>query len=135
MRTIEFPYTPYKGIFVPAIPLQLKGGGQWFDLWAFVDSGATYSIFKSKEALSMNIDLSNAVQRYIVVGDGGFIPASFVELPIRIGEVDLLVEVGFSEKLGIGFNLLGRKNIFEKFMVCFSDKRKIISFHLDENSR
>jgi len=135
MRSLEFPYTLYKGTYIPVIPVQLLHLGQWHEKWAFVDSGATYSIFNAKEALGMDIDLSSSVQRYIVVGDGGFIPASFVELPIRIGEVDLLVEVGFSEKLGIGFNLIGRKGIFEKFRVCFSDKRKIISFNLDENSR
>jgi hypothetical protein len=61
MRTLEFSYTPYKEIFIPTIPLQLKNGEQWFELWAFVDSGATYSIFSAKEAFSMNIDLSNSV--------------------------------------------------------------------------
>jgi hypothetical protein len=53
---------------------------------------------------------------------------------MRIGDVELFVEVGFSEKLGIGFNLLGRKDVFEKFRVCFSDSKKILSFHWDENN-
>ncbi len=42
MRLVEFPYTLYKGLQVPIIPLQLQNGGKWFELWAFVDSGATF---------------------------------------------------------------------------------------------
>jgi len=36
--------------------------------------------------------------------------------------------IGFSERLGVGFNLLGRKGIFEHFKVCFSDKERRITF-------
>jgi len=132
MRSIEFPYTLYKGIYIPVIPVQLLHLGRWHKKWAFVDSGATYSIFSAKEALSMDIDFSASTQRYVIVGDGGFIPASFVKLPVRIGDVELIAEVGFSEKLGIGFNLLGRKDVFDRFRVCFSDATKIVSFHWDE---
>ncbi len=76
----------------------------------------------------MGLDLSQALQRMIVVGDGSFIPASFVKLPMRIGELDLEAEVGFSEKPGVGFNLLGRKDVFNTFRVCFSDDKKLVSF-------
>ncbi len=129
MRLVEFPYTLYKDLQVPIIPLQLQNGGEWFELWAFVDSGATFSIFAAREATGMGLDLSQALQRMIVVGDGSFIPASFVKLPMRIGEFELEAEVGFSEKLGVGFNLLGRKDIFNAFRVCFSDDKKVVSFH------
>ena len=64
----------------------------------------------------------------IVVGDGSFIPASFVVLPMHIGEVEMKVEVGFSDKLGVGFDLLGRRDVFNVFRVCFSDEERIISF-------
>ncbi len=131
MRVIEFPYTLYKGLSVPIIPVQLQNRGDWFELWAFVDSGATFSIFAAREALDMGLDLSQAMRRMIIVGDGSFIPVLFVKLPMRIGEIELNVEVGFSEKLGVGFNLLGRKDVFNAFRVCFSDEKKIISFHQD----
>jgi hypothetical protein len=67
--------------------------------------------------------------RMIVVGDGSFIPASFLKLPMRIGELELEAEVGFSEKLGVGFNLLGRKDVFNAFRVCFSDAKNVVSFY------
>lgn len=135
MRSIEYPYTLYKRTYLPVIPVQLQHLGNWYRKWAFVDSGATYSIFAAVEAASMGLDLSHATQRHVVVGDGGFIPASFVKMPTRIGEVELQIEIGFSERLGIGFNLLGRKDVFERFRVCFSDKERVVSFHLDESNK
>ena len=131
MRVIEFPYSLYKDVPVPIVPLQLQSNGEWFELWGFVDSGATFSVFAAREAAGMGLDLSQAFQRMIVVGDGSFIPVSFVKLPMRIGETELAVEVGFSEKLGVGFNLLGRKDVFKAFRVCFSDAKQVVAFHQD----
>ncbi len=77
----------------------------------------------------MGLNLRGALQRYVIVGDGGYIPASFIKIPVQIGDVEINTEIGFSENLGIGFNLLGRKDVFEKFHVCFDDTKKIVSFH------
>jgi len=98
-------------------------------VWAYVDSGATYSIFAKHVATGIGIDLGNAVQRFIIVGDGSFIPASFVKLAMRISDFELEGEIGFSDRLGIGFNLLGRKDVFENFRICFDDSKKVVSFH------
>ncbi len=130
MRSIEFPYIVVKGSYIPSIPVFFLSDNKWKKRWAYVDSGATYSLFDLKEAEGLNVDLSHAPQRFIVVGDGGMIRASFVKLPIRIGDVEFQAEIGFSEKLRIGVNLLGRKDIFEKFQVCFSDVTKVVSFTL-----
>ncbi|MBI3193149.1 MAG: retropepsin-like domain-containing protein [Ignavibacteriae bacterium] len=129
MRSIKFDYSYYKGTHVPIIPIEIKQKNTWFRLWAFVDSGATYSLFSIEEAHTLGLDLHDAHKRYIVVGDGSFIPALFVKIKMRIGYIEHNVEVGFSDKLGIGFNLLGRKDVFEQFKVCLSDKEKVVSFH------
>jgi len=49
-------------------------------------------------------------------------------LSIKIGFTNLKATIGFSDKLGIGFNLLGRRDIFSRFDVTFSDKKRIITF-------
>lgn len=131
MRSIDFSYSFHKDIYIPIIPIQIKFRNEWFKNWAFVDSGATYSLFNEGFALDMGLDLSKSLQRYIVVGDGGYIPASFVKMPLKIEDVELLAEIGFSPKLGVGFNLLGRKDVFEKFRVCFSDAEKKINFYYE----
>ena len=35
-------------------------------------------------------------------------------------------EIGFSRQLGIGFNIIGRKDIFERFVICFDESNKIV---------
>jgi hypothetical protein len=50
-----------------------------------------------------------------VVADGSFIPAKIVKVPIEIGGRRKIAEIAFSDRLNIGFNLLGRKDIFEAF--------------------
>ena len=129
MYSIEFDYVLHKGYFAPMIPLKLKGKFNWFEAWAFVDSGATYSIFHPKELTGTGLVYPYGEMRMVVVGDGSFIPVYFIKLPMKIGEVEFIAEVGFSEKLGVGFNLLGRKDVFENFEVCFDDTKKRVVFH------
>jgi len=62
------------------------------------------------------------------VGDGSFIPVYLHELQIQIGTEQLTAKVGFSEKLGVGFNLLGRAGIFERFKICFQESQRILTF-------
>jgi len=114
------------------IPIALESRERWFERWVFVNSGATYSVFHPKEITGTGINYLAGERRMIVVGDGGFIDAYFLKLPIRINGHEITAEIGFSERLGVGFNLLGRKDVFDRFRVCFSDARRIISFELNE---
>jgi hypothetical protein len=99
-----------------------------------VDSGAAYSVFGAEDGIAIGLDLTKGLRRYVVVGDGGLLSAAFFRLSELIGDVEFQAEIGFAEKLGIGFNLLGRKDVFEKFQVCFSDANRVLSFHYDEAS-
>jgi predicted aspartyl protease len=82
---------------------------------AYLDSGAFYSIFKIGLAAQLGLDLSRAKERMFVVADGSFIPAKIVKVPVEIGARRKIAEIAFSDRLNIGFNLLGRKDIFEAF--------------------
>jgi hypothetical protein len=95
---------------------------------AYVDSGAFYSIFSSNVAIGLGLAYKKVPSSPVIVGDGNTIPVYFHRLPIKIGFVNLKATIGFSDKLGIGFNLLGRKDIFSRFDVTFSDKKRIITF-------
>ncbi len=65
---------------------------------------------------------------YSVVGDGSLIPVYTHRLPIRIGSVELTAAIGLSPRLGIGFNLLGRQDVFTHFDVTFSDAKTQVTF-------
>jgi len=126
---IEFTYTKYRDVMAPMIPIKMKGQDRWFEFWAFVDSGATYSIFASKEAEDLGIDLKQDKKTMVVVGDGNHIPVYLFQIPVSIGEIEFTAEVGFSDRLGVGFNLLGRRDFFDIFKVCFSDREEKVTFH------
>ena len=64
----------------------------------------------------------------IVVGDGSFIPTYFHDLSIQIDKWRVTAPIGFSERLGVGFNILGRKGIFDQFQVCFNDHIRKVTF-------
>jgi predicted aspartyl protease len=127
-HSIEIGYSSYKGIKVPIIPVKIEGKDGWKKIWVFVDSGATYSILNKNEAERLNIEWKSGNMIMAVVGDGDSIPVYLHSLKLQIEDYEIIAQIGFSERLGIEFNLLGRKDIFELFKVCFDDRNKVISF-------
>ena len=124
MSLIEFPYTLHKQYLMPIIPILIEG----YKLWTFVDSGATFSILSVDEAHRIGIEWDKGRRQMIVVGDGSFIPTYFHNLPLQIGSHEVIAPIGFSERLGVGFNILGRTGIFDQFEVCFNDHDRKVTF-------
>jgi hypothetical protein len=124
LSLVEFPYTFHKGYLLPIIPITI------FDhrVWVFADSGATFTILSIDDARRIGIDWRIGRSQMIVVGDGSFIPIYIQDLPVQIGEYQITAPIGFSERLGVGFNILGRKGIFDQFQVCFNDHIRKVTF-------
>jgi hypothetical protein len=110
VRAIKFAYKIHKGIACPIIPVEIKG----VRIDAYVDSGAFLSIFSTQEAEVLGIEYQKGQKAMVMVGDGTLIPVFSWILPINIGNINFRATIGFSPRLGIGFNLLGRKDIFER---------------------
>ena len=124
MPVIEFPYTLHKGYLMPIIPITIQN----HKVWVYVDSGATFSMIGAAEAGDMGINWQSGRRQMIVVGDGSYIPALIHEIPIQLGSGQINAPVGFSERLGVGFNLLGRAGVFDQFEVCFNDRARKVTF-------
>lgn len=129
MSFIEFPYSVYKGIKIPIIPVKIYLPKEELEVAVFVDSGATYTIIRTEEIKEIDFNFKNGKREMVQVGDGSFIPVYLHNLNVEIGTNKILATIGFSDKLGIKFNILGRKDIFEVFRVCFSDKNEKITFY------
>ncbi len=128
MRPITFPYKIYRGLASPIIPIGLRGPNGWKKTEAYVDSGAFVSIFTVAEAERIGLLYQAGKERFITVGDGSLIPVYLHQLPIQIGDQRFDATIGFSPRLGVGFNLVGRQDIFTHFDVTFRDSRKELTF-------
>ncbi|MEK6937478.1 MAG: hypothetical protein AABX04_00395 [Nanoarchaeota archaeon] len=76
----------------------------------------------------MGLTLEEGTITEMVLGDGNILKIYLHHLPITIADREFTVIVGFSKGLGIRFNIIGRKGIFDKFLVCFNEKDKEIEF-------
>jgi hypothetical protein len=128
MRPLIFPYKIYKGTPCPIVPVELFGQRHTIRSEVYVDSGAFYSIFSINEAQGLDIDYAKGKKLYATVGNGGLIPIYLHRLKVKLGSASFPATIGFSPKLGVGFNLLGRKDFFSYFDITFSDKTQRIIF-------
>jgi hypothetical protein len=62
------------------------------------------------------------------VGDDDFIPVYLHDLELHIGPERCLAKVGFSERPGVGFNLLWRDSVLTRFKSCFREQQWMLSF-------
>ena len=60
---------------------------------------------------------------YVQVGDGGFIPVYLHTVDVQLQRYRFSGRIGFSDHLGVRFNIIGRVPLFERFVIC-SDARQ-----------
>jgi len=128
VRSLAFPYIRLGSHFVPIIPITLFSRNLAFNTEAYVDSGASYSIFRSEILDTLRLRREEGQLKMLKAADGNLIPVHLFRLAVQIGDVKIRALVGFSDKLNVGFNVLGRHAIFSCFEeVVFNEKaRKII---------
>jgi hypothetical protein len=123
-----FRYKLFRGRFAPIITVGIRIDSVWYPVEVYVDSGSAYTVLHASIAEGLGFDYRTGEQQYFQVGDGSFIPVYLHDLELQIGTERCTVKVGFSEKLGVGFNLLGRFGIFERFKICFDERRGVVTF-------
>ena len=126
---MKFPYIKYNDRNLPIIPIEIRGKEDWVVFDAYVDSGAGYSIFHTDVASILGIDIEDGIESYVVVGDGSKIKVFIHNLEIRMADKEFSAVIGFSHRLGIGFNVIGQENIFDNFRICFDRKSKVVEFY------
>ncbi len=118
----RLPYRRLRGQLAPIVFLRLYHGRRQTDDYAFVDSGATYSIFGIDLAERLGIDVFSGEHRFVVGLDGRLASIYLHSGGLEIGTFQITAEVGFSDQLRIGFNLLGRFSVFNQLQFCFNDR-------------
>jgi predicted aspartyl protease len=120
---LTFDYEEIAGKFYPVIPIELKANEKRFLTRAYVDSGASFSIFNAEIAEYLGLDYRKGNKIY-PAGVGGHICAYINEILISISNIEIRCKVLFSDEFSVKFNLLGRAGIFDRFKICFDDQEK-----------
>jgi len=123
---IEYKYAVVAGRRSPLISLGIGLDGRWQRVAAYVDSGAFYSVFKAGFAGAIGIDWQKGEKVYVQVGDGGLIPIFLHVVDLQLRHYRFSGQIGFSQHLGVSFNLIGRVPLFEHCIVCFDDRQGIV---------
>jgi len=122
---LTFPYVRKGDQYFPVVDLTFVTSRTSLTVKALVDSGASFSVFRAELLECMGIALSNG-QRLFLEGIGGRILGYLHRLPVQVGTVRFLLAVVFSEELTVSFNLLGRANFFQQFLITFDERRRLV---------
>ena len=124
-RRVEFHYLKdAAGRYAPIVYLQVRAENRWLYLQAYVDSGASWTIFHTDVAQILGIQLTRARRQTMTLGNGSVIPIFIRRLRVRFAGREFTVPAAFSDALKIGFNVLGREGFFDRFVVCFHDRAR-----------
>jgi hypothetical protein len=128
LRLVEFPYLKdAQGRYAPIVYLQVWTGNRWLYLQAYVDSGASWSVFHLDVAQLLGINLKRAKRRYVALGNGSVLPIYLQHIKVRFAGAEFSVPAGFSDALRMGFNLMGRAGFFTRFAVSFNDRARLLT--------
>ncbi len=128
LRRVEFPYMKdAQGRYAPLVYLQAWTGNRWIYFQAYVDSGASWSVFHLDVAQLLGLRLNRAKRRYVTLGNGSVLPIYFERIRVRFAGAEFLAPVGFSDALRVGFNLMGRAGFFERFLMSFNDRERLLT--------
>lgn len=124
---ITFDYFQKGNSFYPLIDVAVKEQSKKLKVKALVDSGASYSVFRSEVAEFLGLDIEKGRKMYLE-GVGGRILGYLHTLLMSADGVSYYrCKVVFSKEFTVSFNLLGRDNFFYPYLVTFNEKqRKII---------
>lgn len=115
-------YAHVRGQLHPMLRFALSRNGKTATVEAYVDTGAAFSLFSPDEAEKLDINYRSGRLRWVQGVGGVFVPTYLHRLRIIIGRFSFKATVGFSDRIGVGFNLIGRKDIFKKLSFTFNDK-------------
>ena len=116
-----------QGRYAPIVYLQVWTGNRWLYLQAYVDSGASWSVFHMDVAQLLGIKLKQAKRRYVSFGNGSVLPIYLKPIRVRFAGEEFTVPAGFSDALHMGFNLMGRAGFFDRFAMCFNDRARCLT--------
>jgi hypothetical protein len=127
-RRIKYPYVQIDASHAaPMVPIELWTGTRWLWVEAYVDSGASTSIFHYEVYDLIKPALTKVGRVRMSLGDGRTIVVQIYKTKVRFAGKTFHVEIGFSRKMLARFNLVGRSGFFDRFRICFDEGAKVLN--------
>ncbi len=110
----------------PIISIKVLGGHRWKRVWAYVDSGAAYSVLTVVDARRLGLLKIKARGLPVTTSGGRTQRITLHRLWVKIGKERLSVTFGVPRDFDVAFNLLGRRDFFRRYQVCFDDAKGVL---------
>ena len=124
---MKFPYVEIGGhTFAPMVPVEVWTGNRWLWVEAYVDSGASCSIFHADVGELIRPALRRGRRIRMGLGDGRVVAVTMHQVRVRFAGREFRAPIGFSKKFWTRFNLLGRAGFFDRFHISFNERSKIL---------
>lgn len=124
---MKFPYQIFRGSYYPIIPIVVTGNGKNVNTSCVVDSGASISIFQGGVARLLGIDME-AGEKRVFQGASAKLIGYIHKVRMAVAGEEIDCTVAFSDELSTSFNLMGRRDVFGHFKVCFDETEKSVDF-------
>ena len=122
---LTFPYVRKDDQYFPVVDITLAIPPRPLSVKALVDSGASFSVFRAEVLDYLAVPLERGARVYLE-GIGGRILGYRHRVPVQVGEARFPLTVVFSREMAVLFNLLGRDNFFQQFLVVFDERRHLV---------
>lgn len=123
--SFAFDYQRVGKRFFPIVPIKVGMQGKFVETKAYVDSGASISVFHTIIAELSGIDYKKGEIVY-PKGTAGHIKAYKIRAEVILNESIVECNMLFSDELVSKFNLLGLQGVFDRFKITFDNKNKKI---------
>ncbi len=131
-RGVVYQYwESFPGVFYPTVKPKLEYRQRKISPLCLIDSGATYSIFHSKIAEKLRINLTSGDKQEFS-GVGGVSSGYLHKVTFTLAKKTFKAPVVFTQQLQAPFSLLGRTGIFDQFFIEFNEKEKRVEFRGEE---
>lgn len=132
MTLNRFPYKRLQGLWQPVIPIGVKLEPGWKRIDVYVDSGATYTVIQGRIADDAGFNYRTGKRISLEVGTGNLMVVYLHEMEVQLGSERFTCPVGFSDQLGVKFNVLGKIGFFDRFKICFHQSQRSLTFETNE---
>ena len=118
-------------ILRPVASIEFKSkDGVWIELRPYIDSGADITLIPLTFGRLLGLELKKEEIKHLRGVGGAGVPVVITEVDTKINDTEFPVRVAWALEEDLP-PLLGRTDIFDRFVVTFDQRREVVIFESD----